>query len=206
MWDTCTSYFGPKKLIWLAGGVREGQNIAQNGPRFWLWSPLEAPKWVNGSRTPEMDSNQSGAVGGIIWGPFQGGQFALGIKDADDQTKTTLSRCLAPTSSCATPRCCCGDSESEALAVMWSMLAIKSLRAPMADPLLFQRHKPLGLLLRPERRQLTSPPTSPSSPRWSGGVATPGRQPDYVEVSALGSSSRCKHLTKVNLNIIWCIF
>ena len=27
-------------------GVREGQNIAQNGPCFWLWSPLEAPKWV----------------------------------------------------------------------------------------------------------------------------------------------------------------
>ena len=38
--------FGPKKLTGLAGGVREGQNIAQNRPRFWLWSPLEAPKWV----------------------------------------------------------------------------------------------------------------------------------------------------------------
>ena len=25
-----------------------------------------------GSRTPEMDSNQSGAVGGTIWGPFPG--------------------------------------------------------------------------------------------------------------------------------------
>ena len=32
-------------------GVRKGQNMAQNGPRlyiyiqnFWLWSPLEAPK------------------------------------------------------------------------------------------------------------------------------------------------------------------
>ena len=35
-----------KKLTWLAGGVREGQNIAQNRPRFWLWSPLEAPKLV----------------------------------------------------------------------------------------------------------------------------------------------------------------
>ena len=47
-----------------------------------------------------MDSNQSGADLGIIWGPFQGGQFALCIKDPDDQTKTTVSRCLAPTSSC----------------------------------------------------------------------------------------------------------
>ena len=35
-----------KNLTWLAGGVREGQNIAQNAPRFWLWSPLVAPKWV----------------------------------------------------------------------------------------------------------------------------------------------------------------
>ena len=24
----------------------KGQNIAPNGPRFWLLSPLEAPKWV----------------------------------------------------------------------------------------------------------------------------------------------------------------
>ena len=43
---TIKCYFGQKKLTRLAGGVREGQNIAQNGPRFWLWSPLEAPKWV----------------------------------------------------------------------------------------------------------------------------------------------------------------
>ena len=47
-----------------------------------------------------MDWNQSGADLGISWGPFQGGQFALGIKDPDDQTKTTHSRRLAPTSSC----------------------------------------------------------------------------------------------------------
>ena len=38
--------FHSKNLTGLAGGVREGQNIAQNRPRFWLWSPLEAPKWV----------------------------------------------------------------------------------------------------------------------------------------------------------------
>ena len=35
---------------WVEGGVREGQNIAQNGPLFWLWSPLEAPKWAKGPR------------------------------------------------------------------------------------------------------------------------------------------------------------
>ena len=35
-----------KKLTGLAGGVREGPNIAKYGPRFWLLSPLEAPKWV----------------------------------------------------------------------------------------------------------------------------------------------------------------
>ena len=29
-----------------SGKVKIGQNTAQNGPRFWLWSPLEAPKWV----------------------------------------------------------------------------------------------------------------------------------------------------------------
>ena len=35
-----------KNLTGLAGRVREGQNIAQNGPRFWLLSPLETSKWV----------------------------------------------------------------------------------------------------------------------------------------------------------------
>merc|ERR1712004_527930 len=33
---------------------------------------------LNGSRTPEMDSNQSGAVGGIILGVFQGSLTHLG--------------------------------------------------------------------------------------------------------------------------------
>ena len=32
----------------------------------------------NGSRTLEMDSNQLGAVGGIIWGPFPGSWTHLG--------------------------------------------------------------------------------------------------------------------------------
>ena len=31
-----------KDLTRLAGGVREGPNIAKYGPRFWLLSPLEA--------------------------------------------------------------------------------------------------------------------------------------------------------------------
>ena len=56
--ETCSTLYGThvqtilnqKKLTGLAGGesgkVKIGQNIAQNWPRFWLWSPLEAPKWV----------------------------------------------------------------------------------------------------------------------------------------------------------------
>ena len=64
-----------KNLAGLAGGVREGQNIAPNGPRFWLLSPLEAPKWV---QDPGNGLNQSGAVGGIIWGPFPGSWTYLG--------------------------------------------------------------------------------------------------------------------------------
>ena len=38
-----------KKLTGLAGGVKEGQNMVQNGPcfmYFWPRSLLEAPKWV----------------------------------------------------------------------------------------------------------------------------------------------------------------
>ena len=46
MWDTCTSHFEPKKFDRVGRGVREGQNIALNKPRFWLLIPLEAPKWV----------------------------------------------------------------------------------------------------------------------------------------------------------------
>ena len=50
--ETCSTICGTpvqaildqKNLTGLAGGVREGPNIAQNGPRFWLRSPLEAPK------------------------------------------------------------------------------------------------------------------------------------------------------------------
>ena len=45
MWDT-TCHFGQKKNYQVGRGVREGQNITPNGPRFWLLSPLEAPKCV----------------------------------------------------------------------------------------------------------------------------------------------------------------
>ena len=38
--------FWTKKNDRVGRRVREGQNIAKNGPRFWLWSPLEAPKSV----------------------------------------------------------------------------------------------------------------------------------------------------------------
>ena len=33
-----------------SGKIKIGQNVDQNGPRFWLWSPLEAPKWVKDPR------------------------------------------------------------------------------------------------------------------------------------------------------------
>ena len=55
-------------------------------------------------------------------------------------------------------------------------------QSPHGRPSLFQRHKPLGLPLRPERRQLTSTPTSPSSPRCSG-CAGSGLSP--IAVSSL---------------------
>ena len=50
MWDTCTSYFGPKKFDRVGRG---GQRRSKYGPEmglaiiyFWPWSLLEAPKWV----------------------------------------------------------------------------------------------------------------------------------------------------------------
>ena len=51
-------------LTGLAGGVREGQNMAQNAAdavnpmqNCWLRSPVEAPKWVEDTRNgPQMDS------------------------------------------------------------------------------------------------------------------------------------------------------
>ena len=56
-------------------GVREGQNLPQKWPKF----GFEAlQKTLNGSRTPEMDSNQSGALGGTVKGPFQWIKSRLG--------------------------------------------------------------------------------------------------------------------------------
>ena len=68
-------------LTKLAGGVREGQNIAQNGPRFWLWSPLEAPKWVKDPRNGLKSIRGSwgdhlGSISGVL-DPFRGLQGAL---------------------------------------------------------------------------------------------------------------------------------
>ena len=59
MWVTYTSHFGPKKFDQVGRGVREGQNMAQNGPclyvYFWLRSLPEAPKWVKDPRNgPQM--------------------------------------------------------------------------------------------------------------------------------------------------------
>ena len=38
MWDTCTSHFGPQQLTMLAGGVREGHSMAQNGPWLYIYN------------------------------------------------------------------------------------------------------------------------------------------------------------------------
>ena len=45
--DTCTSHFGPFELTELAGGVREGQNLPQNGLNLSL-EPSRGPQnWVH---------------------------------------------------------------------------------------------------------------------------------------------------------------
>ena len=61
-----------KNLTGLAGGVREGPNIAKYGPRFWLLSPLEAPKWVKDSGNgPQMGSKAENVhKGGPFWAIF----------------------------------------------------------------------------------------------------------------------------------------
>ena len=43
---TLQAILDQKKIDRVGTGVREGQNMAQNGPLLWLRSPLEAPKWV----------------------------------------------------------------------------------------------------------------------------------------------------------------
>ena len=65
-----------KNLTGLAGGVREGPNIAKYGPHFWLLSTLEAPKWVqnpgNGLKSIRGNwGNHLGSISGVI-DPFRG--------------------------------------------------------------------------------------------------------------------------------------
>ena len=65
-----------KNLTGLVGGVREGQNIAQNGPRFWLWSPLETPNGVkhpgNGLKSIRGSwGDHLGFISGVL-DPFRG--------------------------------------------------------------------------------------------------------------------------------------
>ena len=70
MWDTCTSHFGVKKIDRVGRG---GSGMVKILPRMGLafgFGALKRP--LNGSRTPEMDSNQSGVVGGITWVYFRG--------------------------------------------------------------------------------------------------------------------------------------
>ena len=57
----------------LAAGVREGQNMAQNGPLLWLWCPLETPKWVKDLGNGLKSIRGSwGNHFGPIWGPLDG--------------------------------------------------------------------------------------------------------------------------------------
>ena len=86
------------------------QNMAQNAPcavnlmqNFWLRSPLEAPKLV---RIPEMDSNQSGAVGG----PF------------DKGSHTPL--CCS---------CCCWWTTTGVVLVVLLLLLLLSLRITLGE-------------------------------------------------------------------------
>ena len=76
MWDTCTSHFGPKKFDLVGRG---GQRQSKYGPEWasliYIFGFGAFLRPLNESRTPEIDSNQSGAVEGIISGvfnPFRG--------------------------------------------------------------------------------------------------------------------------------------
>ena len=82
--ETCSTICGTpvqaildqKNLTGLAGGVREGPNIAKYGPRFWLLSPLEAPKWVqdpgNGLKSIRGSwGDHLGSISGVL-DPFRG--------------------------------------------------------------------------------------------------------------------------------------
>ena len=81
--ETCSTICGThvqaildqKNLTGLAGGVREGQNFAPNGPRFWLLSPLEAPKCVqdpgNGLKSIRGSwGDHLGSISGVLPGQY----------------------------------------------------------------------------------------------------------------------------------------
>ena len=62
-----------------SGKVKIGQNIDQNGPRFWLWSPREAPTWVkdplNGPQMiPLTAPGWFESISGVL-GPFRGLEY-----------------------------------------------------------------------------------------------------------------------------------
>ena len=65
-----------KNLTGLTGGVREGQNLAPNGPRFWLLSSLETPK-LGQDLGNELKSirgswgDHLGSISGVL-DPFRG--------------------------------------------------------------------------------------------------------------------------------------
>ena len=81
--ETCSTIFeapvqvnlNQKKLTGLAGGISEGRNIAPNGLRFWLLSPLEAPKWI---QDPGNGLKSIRGSWGDRSGPFQGSLTHLG--------------------------------------------------------------------------------------------------------------------------------
>ena len=67
--ETCSTICGTPVQVFLemtglAGGVREGQNTAQDGPLFWLRSPPETPKWV------KDPGNGLKSIRGSWGGPF----------------------------------------------------------------------------------------------------------------------------------------
>merc|ERR1712218_758789 len=80
-----------KKMTRLAGGVREGPNIAKYGPHFWLWSPLEAPKWVRdpGNGLKSIRGIWGDNLGSIpfIHGVFKASEMALKARHSQNKTR-----------------------------------------------------------------------------------------------------------------------
>ena len=57
----------PKNLTGLAGGVREGQNFAPNGPRFLASEPSRGPKMCPGPRKwTQINQGQLGGLFGVL--------------------------------------------------------------------------------------------------------------------------------------------